>query len=297
MIRPSDILSRDEIDRVRQKSQAFAAFMVLHAWAVIFAAMAVAAIWPNPLTILGAVIIIGGRQLGLAILMHEGSHGLLFKSLKVNDFVSQWLCAFPVFADTRPYRPYHMTHHRRTQQPDDPDLGLSKPFPVTRASLVRKLIRDITGQTGFQQRVHQVRAALKHGFRDKLGGPLTANALLAAGLTAAGPWWLYPGLWLAPLLTSYMVVLRIRNIAEHAVVPDNNDDFRNARTTYASPLMRLLLAPYYVNFHVEHHLFPFVPCYRLPEVHQLLLAKGYGTRLEVQRGYGAVLRLATAKAA
>jgi len=25
------------------------------------------------------------------------------------------------------YRPYHLTHHRRTPQPDDPDLVLSAP--------------------------------------------------------------------------------------------------------------------------------------------------------------------------
>ena len=35
---------------------------------------------------------------------------------------------------------------------------------------------------------------------------------------------------------------RIRNIAEHAVVPDNDDPLRNTRTTLANPLERLLIA-------------------------------------------------------
>ena len=40
----------------------------------------------------------------------------------------------------------------------------------------------------------------------------------SAGLAAAGYWWLYPVLWLLPLVTWYQLVSRIRNIAEHAVV-------------------------------------------------------------------------------
>ncbi len=50
-------------------------------------------------------------------------------------------------------------------------------------------------------------------------------------------------------------------------MPDNDDPLRNTRTTYANPLMRLLVAPYWVNYHLEHHLFMFVPCWRLPQAH------------------------------
>ena len=51
------------------------------------------------------------------------------------------------------YRPYHLAHHKYAQQAEDPDLVLSAPFPVTRASLRRKILRDLTGQTFFKQRV------------------------------------------------------------------------------------------------------------------------------------------------
>ncbi|MDP2330206.1 MAG: fatty acid desaturase [Reyranella sp.] len=73
-----------------------------------------------------------------------------------------------------------------------------------------------------------------------------------------------------PLATWYQLASRIRNIAEHAVVPDNDDPLRNTRTTYAGPVVRLLLAPYWVNFYLEHHLFMFVPCWRLPAAHRAL---------------------------
>ena len=74
------------------------------------------------------------------------------RSQEWNDCVSQWFCAWPVFTDTIPYRHYHLVHHRKTQQPDDPDLHLSAKFPITKESFRRKMIRDITGQTGFKLR-------------------------------------------------------------------------------------------------------------------------------------------------
>ena len=94
-----------------------------------------------------------------------------------------------------------------------------------------------------------------------------------AGLAAAGVWWAYPLLWLVPLVTWMMVITRIRNIAEHAVVPDSNDPLRNTRTTRANFLERLFIAPYYVNYHLEHHLLFYVPCYNLPRVHRILSAE------------------------
>ena len=43
------------------------------------------------------------------------------------------------------YRTYHLGHHKFAQQAEDPDLGLSAPFPITRLSLRRKIVRDLTG--------------------------------------------------------------------------------------------------------------------------------------------------------
>ena len=76
-------------------------------------------------------MVIGTRQLGLAILMHDAAHGLLFDNRRLNEWVATWLCAAPVFTSLQLYRPYHLTHHRHTQQAEDPDLGLSAPFPIT----------------------------------------------------------------------------------------------------------------------------------------------------------------------
>ncbi len=133
-------------------------------------------------------------------------------------------------------------------------------------------MRDLTGQTAYTRRREQFQRGI--GVREGL----IVNAVLWAALAVAGYWWLYPALWLLPLATWYQLVSRIRNIAEHAVVPDNDDPLRNTRTTYANPLIRLLVAPYWVNYHLEHHLFMFVPCWRLPQAHRALLAAGLAGR-------------------
>lgn len=293
----------DEIKRLSQRSDLMGAWLVLHAWALIAGAMALFVWLPNPLTFLVAVMVIGGRQLGLAILMHDAAHGLLFKTRRLNEFAGQWLCAFPVGTDLHLYRPYHLKHHRHTQQADDPDLVLSAPFPISRTSLKRKIWRDITGNTGYTRRKQQIAATWgepglswsERWSRLQEGGLIgffITNALLWAAMAAIGLWWLYPALWLLPLLTWYQLVSRIRNIAEHAVVPDNDDPLRNTRTTYANPLARLLLAPYWVNYHLEHHLLLSLPCWKLPAAHRLLLAKDLRDQMEVQAGYLDVLKLA-----
>src|SRR5690242_646775 len=152
---PTSVFSPEEMASVRARSDALGMLCVVHAWVVIGAAMAIYAIWPNPLTFVAAVIVIGSRQLGLAILMHDAAHGVLMKTKWLNEWVGQWLLAYPTMGDMITYRHYHLVHHRRTQQPDDPDLGLSAKFPITPASFRRKMVRDLTGQTGFKQRKAQ----------------------------------------------------------------------------------------------------------------------------------------------
>ena len=299
------LLTPDELAGLRERVEWKGIALIAHAWAVILACIALVAAFPNPVTYVLAVMLIGSRQLGLAILMHEGAHGCFSRNEARNLALSQWLCAYPVFAETLAYRRYHLAHHAHTQQQDDPDLVLSAPFPVTRASYRRKFWRDITGRTGYQQRKAQVLNALgdpswtlarraRH-FRDKLGPQVAVNALLFTGLALCGVWWAYPLLWLVPLLTWMMVITRIRNIAEHAVVPDSNDPLRNTRTTRAGLLERAFIAPYFVNYHLEHHLLFYVPCYNLPKLHAILMRGPSAARMEVQPSYLSVLRLATAR--
>ena len=280
--------------------------LVAHAWAVIIAAGAVFVIWPNPLTYIAAVIIIGGRQLGLAILMHDAAHGCIHPNQKVNDWVGHWLAGAPTNADLQRYRDYHLQHHKYGQQEEDPDLVLSAPFPITRQSMRRKALRDLTGQTFYKQRIAPTIAAFRQD--QPFGKTLRAvlefwkpflitNAVLLAVLTAAGLWWAWFALWLVPMATWYPLITRLRNIAEHALVVRNETDpLRHARTTNANWLERAVLAPYWVNYHCEHHMFMHLPCWSLPKAHRLLKKQGASDGMLIEPGgYVKVLALASGK--
>jgi fatty acid desaturase len=279
-VKPKDFFTDTEWAALAARSSWRGVWLVAHCWGVILLAGAAGVLWP-PLIPL-AVMIIGARQLGLAILMHEAAHGGLHPNLKLNDALGHWLCAVPVGASLPAYRPYHLSHHKYAQQAEDPDLPLSAPFPVSSASLRRKMVRDLTGQTFFKQRIAP---ALPF---------LAVNAAGLLALSAAGVWWAYFVLWLLPMATWFPLVTRLRNIAEHAVTPDPADPLRHARTTRASLVERALIAPYWVNHHCEHHMFMHLPCYRLPAAHRLLERKGVTPRMEVQPGYLTVLKAASA---
>ena len=288
---------------LRPRSNGWGLALVAHAWGVIAASLWLVAHYPSPVVWLLAGIVIGSRQLGLLILMHDAAHGVLARSPWLNRLLGQLCCAWPTFADTRTYRAYHLRHHAHTLQAEDPDRGLTGHYPIARRSLWRKCWRDISGQTGSTQRSLQARAACgvagspcgqrMAGIWRALGPQCLTNLALALGLCLLGQGVAYLLLWLLPLLTWQQLVLRLRNIAEHAVVPDANDPFGNARTTRANWLARALVAPYWVNYHLEHHLLMWVPCYRLPLAHAFLKANGYGPRLTFSPGYLEVLREVT----
>jgi fatty acid desaturase len=295
-VNPKDYFSAEEWSRLSARSSWRGLALVAHCWAVIFAAGAMAIYWP--LTIPLAVTIIGARQLGLAILTHDAAHGALHPNLKVNDFLGEWLAG----GGLARYRPYHLQHHKYAQQAEDPDLVLSAPFPVTRESLRRKIVRDLTGQTWFKQRFGAFVAGLRtrkdgRSTLAKIGSEirrqrrwLILNGAAAGALTVAGYWWAWPVLWLLPRATWFQLVTRLRNIAEHALVAkDEPDPLRHARTTHATLIERALIAPYYVNYHCEHHMFMHVPCWKLPSVRRALERRDVTPQMEGAAGYLTVL--------
>ena len=300
--KPLDLLSKEQLKEIREKKDWINVVSISMNWLQILAAMALFFYFPNVLTFLLSVIVIGSRQFALAVLAHDGAHNLLFSNEKINDFVSQWFCAFPLFSDNRPYRPYHLAHHRFTESENDPDISLSAPFPITKASFRRKVIRDLTGQTGFRR----YSIALKSIFSseadnfagrikkisDKISGFFISNLVIFSLIAIFSHWSIYFLLWWIPAFTYYSLIVRIRNIAEHSVTPGDTN-LNNTRTTKASLLTRYLLVPHHVNFHLEHHLFTNCPWYNLPKVHEMLKGEPLRDKMCIEESYFSVLRKAT----
>ncbi|MBL8915130.1 MAG: fatty acid desaturase family protein [Archangium sp.] len=308
-------LSPEEISQFTRASNASGALSIATSWALIAAAFVLLAHFPtSPLAWLTTLVILGGRQLALAILMHECAHHSLFATPALNQHVGQWLCAAPVWQRLTDYRTHHIKHHGRTSLEDDPDLGLANAFPTTRASLLRKFLRDVTG-IAFIRRVvalllmdagvisytastgakrvepRPTVARMLKQLATNFGPTLLTNAVLATILWTSGNPWLY-AVWVLAWATTFSVFVRIRSIAEHGMTATSTDPLLNTRTTQANPLARLTVAPHHVNYHLEHHLLPKVPHYKLTALHHLLKERGAYLEATEAKGYGQVLRLA-----
>ncbi len=287
----SDVATREELAPFNRRSDARAVWAVAFNWLFIAAIFAAVAAWTNPLTILAGIVLLGGRQLAFAALMHDCGHGILFDGARANRHVGQWLCAYPILSDQPRYMKGHRKHHAYAGTRRDPDLPNYQSYPIGMESFRRKLWRDLSGRTGWKA----LRATWRRG-RGQLGlAPWNGNALLGhaivngamfSALLATGNGWLFP-MWPAAYMTSYMVFARLRQVAEHGAVPDlfDPDPRLNTRTTYVRGWEKLFVAPYHLNYHLEHHFLSSVPCYRLEAFHRFLKAKGLYEKTDFPDGY------------
>jgi len=294
-MRITDAISPSELRTWSARSDWHGTRVLIANWAMIAAIFAGVALWTNAFSILVGIFLLGGRQLGLAVLMHECGHGSLFANHRANEIAGQWLCAYPVMTDMHRYAKGHLGHHRFAGTPQDPDLPNYQSYPVSSASFRRKVVRDLTGQTGFKLVMGRFenRDAL---FGSQLsqsgtGGFAVVNLALFCVLFAFGHGALVL-MWPAAYLTTYLLFARLRQVAEHGGVPDlfDADPRRNTRTTYARWWERICVAPNFVNYHLDHHFAAGVPCYRLRGFHQLLKERGVYDTTAIPMGYPAVFR-------
>ena len=162
----------------------------------------------------------GRTHAQFASLMHEAAHRLLF-SQQAHQRPRRPVAARATRASPPPmrYRRVHMAHHRQEFGPDEPDIPLYRGYPISRDSLRRKLVRDATGQHRPQADARPVRATRastdqrsRRTFWKIMRG---AGACCSPPPSSAGHWWVYPVLWVAPYLTVWRVINRLRSIAEH----------------------------------------------------------------------------------
>ncbi|MFZ5723648.1 MAG: fatty acid desaturase family protein [Pseudomonadota bacterium] len=317
----TDIFTRDEIKLLTERSDVMGFAAVAFTWTVIAGTLAMLA-WASqlalayaiPLFVLGFVVL-GGRHLALAILMHEAAHATLFRTKWLNDVFADWVCAKPIWNDVMKYRAHHFVHHTKTGQPEDTDLSLVTGLPCSRRSLWRKFARDLVGITGLKFLLGRTMMDaglikwtvandiqwLPQDGRRWFDYPLTllrnSTRMLVANGVIFGLCWLsgYPWLfacWLLSYITPFPLFLRIRSMAEHACTEQSPDMFRNTRSTRAGFLARMTVAPIHVNYHIEHHVMASVPYFRLPLMHRLLRERGAVTE---PPGYLEVLEIVSAK--
>lgn len=255
-------------------------FSVALEWLMIIAAVVICErFFSWPLYVL-TVVVIGARFLALGLIMHEGVHGLITKNKTINYWVSEIFCAWPLFISMRSYRVKHLAHHAWLNTDKDPDYtaknDVNWQYPMTVAKFLKIAFLQLSGIGVFE--TFRVMSGAKVKKPKKRKTPvwyhlvrLSFYVIVIGSFVLADQGMLLVWYWIIPYATWTQFANRLRRVAEHSAIEDKVNDMQT-RTTIHSWLGRFLLAPKFISYHNEHHLYPGVPCYNLPKLHEVLVS-------------------------
>jgi fatty acid desaturase len=202
-------------------------------------------------------------------------------------------CASPTGSPWHATRARHLAHHRLITTEEDPDLPLHTTADKgSRWALARYFGLGLMGGYALMVLLKGSPSSVSRAqkIRD-LRNLVVVQLVLWAAMWAAFDWWTYLALWVLPLVTLTTVCHLLRSFIEHAVLTEERPDHDNLLVSITSnPVELAFVAPFNMNYHAEHHLYPAVPARRLPEVRQALAASPTPPRLLRTAYLSALLR-------
>lgn len=214
--------------------------------------------------------------------IHELCHGTVFRTKRLNTaFLG--LFSFLNWHNHEVFWASHERHHRYTLHPPD-DLEVVLPMHLFLRNLLTKGFVDPAGLWWNLKRVCRFAVGGFEGPweltlypadrpQDRRGPVAWSRfVLLGHGLIVAVS--LYLHLWMLPVVVSLPSfygswLFQLCNNSQHMGLMDNVQDFRLCcRTiTLSAPLQFVY---WHMNYHIEHHMYAAVPCYRLGRLHQAI---------------------------
>jgi fatty acid desaturase len=266
-------------------------------WASIAAAIALCTYFWHPALYVLAVMFIGARQHALIIMGHDASHYRYLPTRWQNELFANLFLMWPVFASLEGFRKFHSTHHQYTDLPGDGNrqlwythdaAGELEPdwvFPKTRAGLALVLLRRAFFVTGL---FWIVRGLVGSSFIPSppwmVAARIAFYAAVAGALTVFGAWYAFLLYWIVPYCTWHIATQYARLICEHSAVDSEEEEYAITRTTIPTWLESVFILPCNVGYHIEHHWYPSVPYYRLPDLHrELMQRQGFRKNAVVRR--------------
>lgn len=199
------------------------------------------------------------------LLLHEGMHHTLFRQPRWNRWVSV-LLGMPLLISFTAYQVMHLRHHHFLGDPRDPDDYANYTASPLRLQLMH------CGRLLFGAFLYLLLIPLlawRHGSKADRIRLLQEYALMAAVwivVLATVPWITIGLVWGLPvILVGYLT--NLRGFAQHGIT-DAHDPLLASRTIHPHPVVEFCLLN--ENYHLEHHLFPEVPSYSLPQLHRLI---------------------------
>lgn len=237
--------------------------------------------WPWYITV--AIVFCHGTFFAFQInAVHELGHLTVFESRRLNQFFMLvfsflgWINPFLFFAS-------HQRHHHSTLHPPD-DLEVVVPWDFTRRDFLQTAFVNYRGIWGMVRGSWRMCLGRFEGEWELKLFPaeeparrkvpvawarfvLAGHCVLVA-FSLAMHWWLVPiVVTLAPNYGGWLFMSC--NHTQHIGLPDEVEDFRLCcRTFVPNAFVRFLY--WHMNFHIEHHMYVGVPCYRLGRLHRLI---------------------------
>jgi fatty acid desaturase len=257
-------------------------------WAAATVATSTMSLWVRvPLTAVLVVVAAHGGHL-LGFVGHEGIHLNLVRNKYGSVLLGSLLSSMVSFMAIG-YGVSHWSHHRFTNREQDPDARLYSVFPTFWR---RFFFARLAGSRSHTRNTIAAALGRPLGTGHRLPfGPRTQRALAIANLAFFAGWvTVYVAIAIrSPIAAFVGIALPIlvvvpmsglRGYLEHGGT--DRGAIRDSRS-YAAPLYTLLF--FGNNLHLEHHMYPGVPCYRLPRLHRWLRAQGTFARYSAHVDY------------
>ncbi len=292
---PTSDAVQDFVRKAKPKVGRALVDLALWSWGMLALGVGVYAACPNVFTFAFAFLVVTSRMGAALALGHEAQHSALLPNKKWNDLVGAWLCAYPMGSIFGSSRAVHMAHHKLLNTDEDPDRGFHREDDKsTPRQFVMHFARLVFGGqlwtsiivNGFLRPLGKAPAASgqnvvvvsRRGYPEILNLVPVQAAIFATLWLVSGQWWLYFALWLGPIFTLGTFLGFLRGFVDHAKLVSDEDGGAKARlctVLHVSLIDRLFLASFDFNYHGEHHMFPSVPHYYLPELHKLIQKDEY----------------------
>ena len=255
-------------------------------WTIVGLTMWACNQWPYWWLWVAGIFIIGTRQHALGIMAHEGVHHLIARNKFWNDLLGNLFASYSLTYPVEGYRTNHLIHHRWLDTPIDPERASidNYPadwiFPMPKRRFLLMLLGDIIGIRQLQTaKLYKYVWVLPEGMLIHVLKVGSFHVFLIALAVLTGHLWTYLLLWITPMFTIALLCFRLRTAAEHSGIRkleqrytrQQVDTLATTRTVAGCPITRFLLAPYNMSFHIEHHLYPSVPVFRLRALHKHLM--------------------------
>ena len=206
---------------------------------------------------------------------HETGHGTAFKSRWLDEALYQ-LASFMIMRDPTVWRWSHTRHHTDTLiLGRDPEIAAMRPARLAR--LLANFFGLVDVPVAFGLMFRHASGRLTAEEADFVPEPerhkvyrtaridLAIYAVTIASAVAFRSW--LPVLLIGGPRIYGAFMLNVYALTQHAGMGENVLDHRlNTRTVKMCVVNRFLY--WNMNYHVEHHMFPMVPYYRLPELHE-----------------------------